>query len=58
MRDREEDIRMVAEMRVQGERKKGRPKNIWMDILIELGTLQDHHPTQTTTEDRTELCFP
>mgnify|MGYP001804192659 FL=1 len=29
--DREEDIRMVAEMRIQGMRKRGRPKKRWMD---------------------------
>ena len=28
---REEDIRMVAEMRIQGMRKRGRPKKRWMD---------------------------
>ena len=32
-RDREEDIRMVAEMRVQGKRKRGRPKKRWCDTL-------------------------
>ena len=72
-RDREEDIRMVAEMRVQGKRKRGRPKRRWMDTikddmrrwgleeedtedrstwrsLIELGALQDRHPTRTTAD--------
>ena len=29
--DREEDIRMVAEMRIQGMRNRGRPKKRWMD---------------------------
>ena len=32
-RDREEDIRMVAEMRIQGKRKRGRPKKRWMDTV-------------------------
>ena len=32
-RDREEDIRMVAEMRIQGKRKRGRPKKKWMDTV-------------------------
>ena len=72
-RDREEDIRMVAEMRIQGKRKRGRPKKRWMDTvkddmlrwglsdedvddrirwhsLIELGALQDRHPSRTTAD--------
>ena len=32
-RDREEDIRMVAEMRMQGKRKRGGPKKWWMDTV-------------------------
>ena len=59
---------MVAEMRIQGKRKRGRPKKRWMDTvkddmlrwglsdedvddrirwysLMELGALQDRHPT-------------
>ena len=32
-RDREEDIRMVVEMRVQGRRKRGRPKKRWYDTV-------------------------
>ena len=32
-RDTEEDIRMVAEMRVQGSRKIGRPKKRWYDAV-------------------------
>ena len=32
-RDREEDIRMVAEMSVQGRGKRGRPKKRWHDTV-------------------------
>lgn len=31
----EEDIRMVAEMRVQGKRKRGIPKKIWYNTTRE-----------------------
>ena len=34
-RDREEDMRMVAEMRVQGRRQRGRPKIRWVDTVKE-----------------------
>ena len=34
-RGREEDIRMVAEMRVQGRRKRGRPKKRWYDTVLD-----------------------
>jgi len=32
-RDREEDISMVEEMRLQGRRKRGRPKKRWYDTV-------------------------
>ena len=31
--DREEDIRMVAEIRVQGRKKRGRPTKRWYDTV-------------------------
>ena len=34
-RDREEDMRMVAEMRVQERRQRGRPKIRWVDTVKE-----------------------
>lgn len=32
-RDREEDIRMVAEMSIPRKRKRGRPKRRWYDTV-------------------------
>ena len=32
-RDSEKDISMVAEMSIQGKRKRGRPKRRWMDTV-------------------------
>ena len=32
-RDREEDIRMVAEMRIQGKRKRWHPKKRWINTV-------------------------
>ena len=72
-REREEDIRMVSEMRVQGKRKRGKPRQRWFDTvnddmriwglvkdatgnrarwhsLIELGALQDRHPSRNTAD--------
>jgi hypothetical protein len=70
-RDKEDDIRSVAEMRVHGKRKRGRPRQRWLDTIredmkrwglreevtsdrakwhsmIQLGALQDRHPSRTT----------
>ena len=32
-RVREDDIRMVAEMRIKGKRKRGGPRKGWMDTV-------------------------
>ena len=72
VRGREEDIRMVAEMRIQGERSKER----WVDTVeddmlrryrsdkdnrISLwslsGALQDHHPSRIKLERVRNIFF-
>jgi len=32
-RDKEEEINRVSNISVEGKRKRGRPKNRWMDII-------------------------
>ena len=51
-RDREEDIRSVIEMRVQGKRKRGRPKQRWSDTISEDMRRWDLHEDDTEDRDR------
>jgi hypothetical protein len=49
-RDKEEDIRMVAEMRIRGKRKRGRPKRRWLDTIKD--DMQRWGLSKEDTDDR------